>query len=454
MSAVQPEELTIYQPERLGIWVSGDTHRRPANLRWPLIAPKPTDLSIRRTVYEPISRPSLILEGEPAIRIFQLFDQSVSGAGEEVEEEGVFYHVLARPLLPGEFSTKPVAKPDLLHCRSADGELKIPRSTPTLVVVPTDIPRYKSLRRVTPTQTATPTRWPTYTPGPTLTSTPIPVLSAHGWFPKERLVVFNAQEGDGNCAAAFTPPKLTLYGDGQLFYLQHTRGMQLMTARLSERQVCQWMNAIDRTGFFDYNPATYNGDLIESRWASYYLIEVNAWRSKSVSLNNLGSAIYNMEHPQDECKNPPYCNIQFPTILPALRNTYHLLTDYKPVDGRVYQPGRVGIWVTPYLTTEEYPLWPESFPRLAGLAIPAPDWEEIKPPQLIVEGELAREVFDFFHQLLPGGGQIVLDGGESYRISARPLLPDEFTARSTIVRKPISCQPADGVIDIVPERDE
>ncbi len=352
--------------------------------------------------------------------------------------------------MPGEFTTKPISKPASLHCQPSDGVLEIPRQTPTPVLANTDMPIYKPSQAPTHTKTATPTRWPTYTPGPTLTSTPIPALSAHGWVPKEKLVVYDTQGGDGNCAAAFSPPNLTLYADGQLFYLQHTKGMQLMTARLSERQVCQVMNAIDRMGFFDYDPATYNRDLLQSMGAPYYTIKVNAWRSKSISLYNLGSVIYDMEHLQDLCKSPPCNDIQFPTILPALRNTYHLLEDYKPADSRVYQPGRVGIWVSPYMTTEEHRLWPENFPRLAGLTKPAPVEERISPPELIVEGELAREVFEFFDQLLPGCGQIVLDKGDGYRVSARPLLPDEFTSKSTIALNPISCQPADGVIDIKP----
>ena len=217
LSAVRLEGLTIYQPERLGVWFSEYIRPRPDNLRWPLIAPKLADLSMRSLFYKPLARPSLILEGEQALKMFQVFDQSVSGMGEAVEEDGTIYQVLARPLLPDEFSTKPVAKPDFFRCRSTDGELEIPKHTLAPVVIPTDIPLYESFRRATPTQKAPPTPLPTYTPGPTLTSTPMPALSAHGWVPKEKLVFYDYRGGDGSCTSAFFPPKLTLYADGQLF---------------------------------------------------------------------------------------------------------------------------------------------------------------------------------------------------------------------------------------------
>ena len=237
---------------------------------------------------------------------------------------------------------------------------------------------------------------------------------------------------------------------GSCSNVQDDEKTHLLAVQLPERDVCKLLNSIDRIGFLDYDAATYQFDEGVIFGPPFYDIEVNAWRSKNVSLFNLGSFINEKDRYQKTCNDRPFSCFTFPTIPPALRNMYELMENYSHENLNIYQPGRVGIWVEPYQTNEDKKPWPAHFPRLANLTEQVSANGIISFPELIVEGDIAGKIFAFFDQALPGCGWYISDEGKEYRVFARPLLPDEFTTRSTIVRKPISCQPADGVIDVEP----
>ncbi len=145
--------------------------------------------------------------------------------------------------------------------------------------------------------TLTPTRTPTPTPTVTPTPTPLPVapLVAHDWTTEPVLLRFGQIGGDGADPLDYSLPSLILYSDGTLIYRQWAESsdgagrLQLWQVDLDRQKICALLNTIDQAGFFDYDPKTYvpEGQYLSFDGSSSTVIEVNAWRSKHISLYGL-----------------------------------------------------------------------------------------------------------------------------------------------------------------------
>ncbi len=247
---------------------------------------------------------------------------------------------------------------------------------------------------------------------------------------------------DAGCGFdAQLPADLTLLPDGRLFRLDLPTGQlkrQIKSATLSRQETCKLLNSIDQAGFFDYDPTTYIGNPDQWTppvlWAPTNTIALKAWRSKSISLYWLDGFV-NGNAEMQAAK-------QFPTVLPALRETYKLLTQYEPSYSQIYQWERLGVWMDRNVQNGDAVDWP-----LEAFAPSVPNVTEAgAPPSLILEGAQAMAVYDLFGQRMDTCGITVMHEGSYYRAFARPLLPSEFQS-AALPAMVLSCSPADGTLE-------
>ena len=332
--------------------------------------------------------------------------------------------------------------------------LAVSACTPTQA----DVVATPSSTSIAATDTATltpPSPTPTVTPtlSPTETSTPGPPLVAHKWSQSDPLITLDLYGGDGGCNfVGYLPPRFTLMPDGSLYTLEvigYTDLLDLKTTALSRGNTCKLLNSVDQAGFFDYDPSTYIPD--PARWSPWIMgaphtaISVEAWRSNAIDLYGVEAFVGAQEYYERTgevcplCTNPEF----FPAILPALRNTYKLLSGYQPGSLRPYQPQRVGVWIAPGIDADKWDAvdWPLKSLSVADLAsLPA---DPNGAPVAILTGAKAAAVETMFGQKINACGMVVMDGFDIYRVFARPLLPNEYP--STPLRQvSLSCSPADG----------
>lgn len=321
--------------------------------------------------------------------------------------------------------------------------LPIPTQTPS--------PRPTWTRTPTPTHTPTPTATP---PGPTLTPIPITPLMTRTWMAGPALVLFGAGGGDsGDPFAGFYPvPKFLLYADGTLITTRYTdQGGQFFRSHLERQAVCAVLNTIDQTGFFDYDPSAYNS---YRNWsvdgAGSTVIEVHAWRSQDIVHYALALMVEDA-YAQYAQRDLAACRC-VPT---ALRETYRFLRYYEPDRLEPYVPEEVLL-----LVTEDNHIWGAEPWSVAGISLTQVLRESDEPGlgTLLLHGEEGR----FVYQAL--GGTILTrpytQGGRSFWVMARPLLPYESAAGVLDYRWEIpspdvpatsiefTCYPEDGVLPI------
>jgi hypothetical protein len=312
------------------------------------------------------------------------------------------------------------------------------------------------------TKTATPTSPPaTETVAPTIitstpTSTPVPPLVAHQWVQAEPLITFTNGWGDGRCGFEEDYPiQFTLLPTGELDVLTWNDKLQaseILTTALSQQATCNLLNSIDQAGFFDYDPSTYVKD--PKTWNRPIIgpdntyISVQAWRANSVNLYFLNGFL-NRETVDEirsawaDCSN---CGTpEFPTILPAIRDTYRMLDQYQPETLHILEPGRLGVWIDAYPGTNGVVGWPLRSRTLAGAI--SPKGYAGATPNMILTGTNATWVYKALNQSFNVCGMDVRDGDKVYRVFARPLLPDEFTG-SPLPKISLSCSPSDGWVPV------
>ncbi len=300
-----------------------------------------------------------------------------------------------------------------------------------------------------PSATVTPTI------GPTQTSTAVSPLVTHRWNQSEPLITLDIYGGDGGCNfIGSLPQRFTLMPDGSLYMLEfigYTDLLDLKANTLSRGSTCRLLNSVDQAGFFDYDPATYIPN--PARWSPWIMgaghtaISVQAWRSNAVDLYGVDAFIGTQEYYERTGEPCPLCRHEgmFPTILPALRNTYKLLSGYKPEGLRVYVPVRVGVWIAPGMDADKWDAvdWPLQSPSVADLALLPADPNGA--PVAILTGTKAVEVEKMFNQKINICGMVVMNGFDIYRVFARPLLPNEYPSKP-LPRVSLSCSPSDGVL--------
>ena len=214
---------------------------------------------------------------------------------------------------------------------------------------------------------------------------------------------------------------------------------------------CQLLNSIDQAGFFDYDEHTY---AIDHRTppmiygAGNTAISVQAWRSNTIDLYGVDAYIHFQEARDGldkgdvciECLSP-----EFPTILPALRNTDKLLSHFGPADLQPYQSGRVGIWMVPGTNSDKWSAvrWPLKSPSVAELA--SRMQYAAGNPVAILTGANAVEINRNFGRAISVCGMVVMNGFDIYRVFSLPLLPTEY-GYSPLPKVSLSCSPSDGVL--------
>jgi len=344
---------------------------------------------------------------------------------------------------------------------------QIPSVTRVVTATPLVIPT-KTVVQPTVVRTATPLIFPTFTPIliPVFTGTPVPTLAVHVWKSNLIVVKMSAGGGEGGSGLNFYsfPFSLLILSDGQVF--TYNKQGQIVTAKLSQTELCSLLNTIDQFGFFDYDTKSYLSDGEPTDfYASFYTsIEVNAWRSMSIALPNLESNAEGQLLGEDNCR---FCSSPMPTILPALWNTYWFLSRYAPNGLELYQPDRLAVWIARRWEGQpEDRQWPLTSPTLKQLY-----YQTLAGTQpfaqlgdsAVIEGKSAATLFNLFKNtdasiFVEDGGLWFSDGKDAYLVYERPLLPYEAPILAghyqAIIPDPtlhippttLSCQPSDGVL--------
>lgn len=269
------------------------------------------------------------------------------------------------------------------------------------------------------------------------------------------------------------PYKLILYADGQMFLFRDDYKLfygelsdsyiQILTKKLSKREICALLNTVAKTGFFDYDPSTYDYSNNNQEGLVTEYIQVNSWRSKSVGLYGLGFAI------EEEF-------VQY-EVDKVMVDTYNIL-NYYPSDGfEIYQPEKLAVWAVPLQNRngQVYAEWPIESPSLAQISqvrnsnydptlaeLPhVPDYYYDNPgTSTILEGDAARVIYDTFQQSIVEWGLAFSEDGIRYIVLAIPLLPyqsappvGEFYAQLPSSEFPspqfsLSCHESDGLVEI------
>ena len=305
--------------------------------------------------------------------------------------------------------------------------------------------------------TLTPSRTPTPTPTVTPTPTPIPVapLVAHEWTTEPILLRFGQIGGDGADPLNYSLPSLILYSAGTLIYRKWEEGddggnrLKLWQVDLDRRQICSLLNAIDQTGFFNYDPSTYlpPGQYLSFDGGSSTVIAVNAWRSKHISLDGLWFYL------RDEPSMASSIVFGGPGVMPyipaTLRDTYKLLTHFKVDGGTSYEPNRLAIRIDYAGGYVEKRLWPLTSVNMLDLYTRSNSGHDV----VITRGEESTVIYHAFGDALASGN--FRDDTHVFWVTIRPLLPYEQPnfeyAYNPInapddFRKPLSCDPSDGVL--------
>ncbi len=223
------------------------------------------------------------------------------------------------------------------------------------------------------------------------------------------LIEFTTQSENSAPFGVSRVPDLILYADGQLIVASEE---EIMTSQLSQDAVCHLLIAIESTGFFDTDMEAYRVQ-VEARplgMTSLTRIEVNAWRRRSITAEALLSLL---EDP----------DVAVPD---SLNDTYHLLSNYRYADLQPYRDAPLALAIHRCLTeapcrTES--VWPLKSPTLATLfkqagetGVENREWGR----GVLVSTQDAISIAQILTQ-----SRTFIEGEETYRLSARRLLPYE-----------------------------
>ena len=320
-------------------------------------------------------------------------------------------------------------------------------STSTLHPIPTLIPSF------------TPTIGPTFTitPGPSPTSTPQATLASHQWQPQEVLILAGTR--DTNSRTPFgTNINFILLADGQLIVRNCSQDVcSYLTGQMDRSQICSLLNTIDQAGFFDYDPSTF---ISPQQSAHKVFIQVNAWRSMSIELDQLDQWLLNPDWLSSQL-NCTDC-VQPPTIPSALADTFFLLKYFRPDNLETYLPREMAVWMTsPWVEGKTAP-WPLDSPTLSDLYDRSRCQGSDQSQAVILQGDEASRVSEYINQMLAlGYAPVFSDGQLKLQIVTQWLLPFEIPAgcsssgaQSTLTPTPapvqaMQCSPADGLVPIM-----
>jgi hypothetical protein len=253
------------------------------------------------------------------------------------------------------------------------------------------------------------------------------------------------------------PYQLILYADGQMFLFRDGHKLffgdladsyiQILTKKLDKKEICALLNTVDKTGFFAYDPSTYDYSKNNQEGLVTEYIQVNSWHSKAVALYGLGFTI------EEEF-------VQY-EVDKVMLDTYNILNHYPSDKFEIYQPEKLAIWAEalPNWNGEVYAEWPIQSPSLAEIS-QLQDYYHNPGKSTVLEDNAARVVYDTFQQSIVEWGLPFSEDGISYYVLAIPLLPyqsapseGEFYAQipSPEFSAPqftLSCEESDGVVEI------
>ena len=286
-----------------------------------------------------------------------------------------------------------------------------PTRSPTLIL-PTSTPN---------PVTVTPLPTNTVTPGPSPTSTPLPPLQAKTWLAKPLMIEWASITDDPVDPFRYTP-FLILYGDGLLVKRScQDNECRYLQNQLDDVELCQWIHAIDRTGFLNADPL---GVQVPGGTGTEIRLAVQVYAENGVQIPDLDRW---SESPTwyGEFAGCPNC-FDPPEIDPAFIDLYRLLSRY-PDDGLSgLNADRLAVWLTKPVIAGTPRLWGEDQIPLAEIA------EQSKCPNdpgrqqaVILEGLTARKVSGFL-SAVGDNAPIFSEDEQTWQVHSRWLLPYEL----------------------------
>jgi hypothetical protein len=250
-------------------------------------------------------------------------------------------------------------------------------------------------------------------PVPTPTSAATLSPPASTWEVGPVLVTFGTYREDPAPFGVSRTPELILYADGLLIVRTDTG---FLAVQLSHKEVCALLAAIEATGFFDVDMTAYQAavDELPMGLVSVTRIGVNTWRHRRVSAEALWEF---MENDDADARVPD-----------GLHDVYVLLDGYRPPGLRSYRYNRVALAIHQLPAAEsgvKAMTWPLDSPKLFMLEARAEAGgvrSREKGFGLLLEGETADRVYEAIAGA--SSGQFA-EGGATYVVAARPLLPYE-----------------------------
>lgn len=266
-----------------------------------------------------------------------------------------------------------------------------------------------------PTATSTPTA--TATPGPSPTSTPLPPLAEQEWQATPVMIELARVEDDPLNPFQYTP-LLVLYGDGRLVQRRCQDGnCQFREMLLTEGELCQLVNAIDRTGFMN---VTENAFTVPGDTGSAIHLTVHLDGEKTVEIPDLDR----WASDPDWYRRETGCVTCDPAIIdPAYIALYQLLTTYAGENWTGLRTERLAVWLSPPLIAGAPQTWDPDLISLVELAARS-DCGEGTRQAVILEGPPANALADF---LTSKGANAPLFEQEDavWQVQSRWLLPYE-----------------------------
>lgn len=347
----------------------------------------------------------------------------------------------------------------ILFCLGACQQVVTPTVPPT-TPAPKDTLTVTATRKPLPTQrpsqTPSPTTAPSLTPGPAPTSTPVPPLSAHTWQPAPVLVEAARRDLQSNSPFNLNP-FFVLYADGKLILQQCKSGeCRLVSQQLKPAETCRLLNTFDQLGFMDYDPTTYQSP---QGGGQSFLIQVNAWRSKKIELDDLENWIqdpgwFDRQHQCTLCAPRP-------VILPALADTFALLTRYQAAEVLPYQAERLAVWVGQPWVEGSGEAWMMPGMSLSALYSRSRCTAAGQSQAVVLAGPQAVQLAEYINTTMTRlSAPIFYEDQLKLQIETRWLLPleaapgcGETGSSLPLPQAPtpaftLSCKPADGTLSI------
>ena len=223
-----------------------------------------------------------------------------------------------------------------------------------------------------------------------------------------------------------------VYSDGRLIKRICQEDIcQYRQSQLNQNDLCQLINAIDRTGFLD---AGSNAFQLPPGTDVAYRLSVAVNQENTVTIPDLARWIEtpNWYDAVAGCSN---CYPD-PIIDPAFIDLYELLKSYNPPDLTSYQSTRLAVSITdPVIAGLPRP-WPEEvIPFSELLEGSTCDGAITQRQAVILQGALAQTIAEVL-SAQSGLAPIFSDGEETWQVQSKWLLPNEL---------PQTCQSPAGI---------